>query len=745
VTEEPITKKYDVDMVGELSTVDAALASSAAAKIEAAGYEEWLRSMFPRHLSKQMGWFHDKFWAKAWAVAQAPESFRPAPLALPWFRSGAKSTSIRAAGGLLAALRKRRFILYFSGVQDAADRHVTNLGRMISSSNAAKYYPDLATAQVNEMTGSNVSWSRQQLVTKSGLVVVALGMNSVSRGINFDELRPDLIIIDDIDDQNDSAATVLKKIGTLAGDIFPTQQSNTWIVFAQNVIHSGSVMHKVLDGSGGILLNREVIGPVPAAEYYEYERFTGENGIRQYRVTQWRGSWDGFSREQGEQVLNESGPEYFEREYQHNTEILPAGAIYPACDPKLHYVTWSEFCAYMFRNGVEDVYERDEFGRIKMNDGTCPLVAEGRPVPQLPGRWTKGLGHDYGTTLDHPSVLKWATTPGEDEPLGGLPIFYRERVLPKYPHRHGDAVLPVSPMRVCKLIREEEWRWAEDQAMYVRVMSHEQSAAQLTYLFDEESFSDYDGLNFQKVYPDRWGGIAQMQNFFEVDYSRPHQFRVYPAGYKVQGTEVGGLPLPGAVRMLFLVADGQGELYVDEAGRMRQRQGRDDDGQARSRDERLKYVEKMNANGTAQKVPSDLFNDAMDAERFLAGGASAAGVFFVPPAAMSREQRARRRVEQKSPHLAEGAIAEREEAEQDRAWAAREVALDAARREVDAPLEPESPLARLRAARGGDAYEASDVGARERAQNLERARRDTHWGNNYGREGLSSLRDRRGY
>ncbi len=53
-------------------------------------------------------------------------------------------------------------------------------------------------------------------------------------------------------------------------------------------------------------------------------------------------------------------------------------------------------------------------------------------------------------------------------------------------------------MRVCKLIREVEYDWHEDEGMDIRVMSHEQSAAQLTYLFDEQTFSEYEGLNFRE-------------------------------------------------------------------------------------------------------------------------------------------------------------------------------------------------------------------------------------------------------
>jgi hypothetical protein len=99
--------------------------------------------------------------------------------------------------------------------------------------------------------------------------------------------------------------------------------------------------------------------------------------------------------------------------------------------------------------------------------------------------------------------------------------------------------------------------------------------------------TEYKGLGFVKVKPDRWGGISTMQNFFEVDYSQPNQFRRYPDGYKILNPNSGelvdmsGQPLPGRVRMIFVVADGQGELYVDDTGALKVTSATIDDGMIR--------------------------------------------------------------------------------------------------------------------------------------------------------------------
>jgi hypothetical protein len=119
---------------------------------------------------------------------------------------------IRGGAVALAARRRRRFFLYFSAVQSSADKHVVNIARMLQTPEMARYYPDLRNPMLSQVTGSQVSWSRQQIVTRGGVVFIALGLESAARGINWEEIRPDVIIIDDIDKLRDSVQVVQNKI-----------------------------------------------------------------------------------------------------------------------------------------------------------------------------------------------------------------------------------------------------------------------------------------------------------------------------------------------------------------------------------------------------------------------------------------------------------------------------------------------------------------------------------------------------
>lgn len=617
--------------------------SAAALKIEMDSVI-WRRSVFPTYFQKEDGWFHEKLWRKVWALQR---EVAPPPLLLPWSRDLGKSVCIRTAGVSAAARGLRRYILYFSGTQDQSDKHVMTISRMLRSSGIAMYYPDMGTAQLNEVNGAQVSWNRKRIVTASGLVIDSLGLDSAARGINYEELRPDLIIVDDVDKASDSPIEVRKKIELLAGSIFPTGQDNTWIIFAQNVIHDNSVMARTLDDRAEILLDADIIGPVPAMKSYSFSKTMGKGGRPKFKILKGESSWSGFSTLRAEKELNASGYEFFEREYQHNTKLIKPGAIYPGYSPLHHLSTWEEVARGMAESGL-NLRGKEEGEYI------------------IPYYWHKGLGLDYGTTIEHPSVLRWVTVSGEYDPFNDIWHFYRERCLPKYPHQKGEAVEPVSPIVLSKLIRESEYAWREADNMVTRVMSHEQSAAQQTFNNDEQlfakqaydfggdnkevDFTAFEGMDFYKRKGDARSGIAQMQDRFFLDMSKEHPYRRYPEGYTVthddgSTEDMSGKPVMGRPYVIFIVANDQGGLYVDGEGKLCVQAAADDDGMIRSRSERQHYCNAASQDGRQQNKPVAFFNDAMDAERYLAES------FAVETAPATRDQRLEMEIAKRNPNL----------------------------------------------------------------------------------------------
>jgi len=187
-------------------------------------------------------------------------------------------------------------------------------------------------------------------------------------------------------------------------------------------------------------------------------------------------------------------------------------------------------------------------------------------------------------------------------------------------------------------------------------MSHEQSAAHATYVNDEAEFSEYEGLDFRKRKGDARSGIAQMQNRFNLDMDRPHPFRVYPDGYLLDGRDVGGESIMGYPFQVHVVADDQGALYVDEAGKLCQQTAIDDAGMVRSRWERPRYRNVTSSDGKEQNRPYAMDEDAMCAERYLAEE------FGVSIQEASRDAKIQKRIEEINPALSLEELYKKQEA-----------------------------------------------------------------------------------
>src|SRR5690606_9853408 len=136
-----------------------------------------------------------------------------------------------------------------------------------------------------------------QLRTQAGFNVAAFGLLGSQRGVKLDEFRPDLIIFDDFDSRHDSEATVQKKTEIITDTILPAGSSDCAILFLQNLIHSDSIMSRLVDGRADFLLNREAAQVEPAMRDLEYEIEEDDAGKRFYRITSGTPTWEGQNRE----------------------------------------------------------------------------------------------------------------------------------------------------------------------------------------------------------------------------------------------------------------------------------------------------------------------------------------------------------------------------------------------------------------------------------------------------------------
>lgn len=303
--------------------------------------KRWLRKYFPEHFDKPLAEHHQQFWDWVWSLEPGE---RPRPLLFCLNRGGGKSASAEASAAIVGAVPDgqpltRNYVLYVSGTQDQADDHVQTIGQHLEASRIEETYPKLGKARVGEY-GDRWGWNRQRLVTEKGLIIDAYGLFGSGRGAKLEQYRPDYIILDDIDDETDSRKVVRKKEHRLQQQVIPSGADDRAILFIQNLVHSNSVMRRLIEGESEWLLNRKEIGPIKAAENLQYEKsFDEQVGRATYEVTGGTATWEGFDLQDIEDEINEVGPTSFLIEYQHEVERAGGGIFDPV---EYERCTWED-------------------------------------------------------------------------------------------------------------------------------------------------------------------------------------------------------------------------------------------------------------------------------------------------------------------------------------------------------------------------------------------------------------------
>lgn len=116
-------------------------------------------------------------------------------------RDGAKTTLLRTYAAKRVAYGISRTILYVGASQDKAKQSIKWVKRQIQSNHYFSSTFGLAKGK---------SWSDEQLEVLHGaeghsVWLLALGITGSTRGINIDDYRPDLIIVDDVMNEENSA------------------------------------------------------------------------------------------------------------------------------------------------------------------------------------------------------------------------------------------------------------------------------------------------------------------------------------------------------------------------------------------------------------------------------------------------------------------------------------------------------------------------------------------------------------
>lgn len=284
-----------------------------------ADWRAWCLDVFPQYYSDNFGERHRLFWEH---IEQIGETSNLPALVAIWPRGSGKSTTVEGAIVRMAAKRVRRYGWYISATQDQADKHVASVAGMLEAQTIGYYYPDLSKRLLDKF-GQSEGWKRNLLRCASGFSLEAIGLDKAVRGGKMDWVRPDLIILDDIDGRHDTAATVERKIQIITESILPAGAMDTVVIMVQNLIHKDSIASRLAGRSekkADFLLQRKVLGPYPAVVGLQTE--VTPDGIR---IVAGTSTWDGQDLAICEKQINDWGLASFGREAQHDVDDPPGG------------------------------------------------------------------------------------------------------------------------------------------------------------------------------------------------------------------------------------------------------------------------------------------------------------------------------------------------------------------------------------------------------------------------------------
>lgn len=314
--------------------------------------------------------FHEEIWEWAWSL-EAGVRVDPLVAILP--RGGGKSTNAELVTIATGDRGTRNYVLYVSGTQDQADDHVLNISNLLESPEIEARSPQLAERRVGKY-GHSKGWRRNRLSTASGFTVDGIGLDAAARGAKLDQFRPDLIIFDDIDDEQDTELKISKKIKSITRKLIPAGSTDLAVLAVQNLVHCNSVFTRMVDGRADFLARRKLIGPHRAIDNLTWEKV----GDR-VKITGGQSTWAGLSIATCQSMIDDMGLVAFLEECQHE-QASSEGTI------------------------VGDVWRE-----------SVHVLA---PFP-IPRNWLIFRSFDYGYSRPF-SVGWWARSPGGQAPNGRM-------------------------------------------------------------------------------------------------------------------------------------------------------------------------------------------------------------------------------------------------------------------------------------------------------------------------------------
>jgi predicted phage terminase large subunit-like protein len=159
------------------------------------------------------------------------------------FRGSGKSTLVTFSYAIWSVLgiQQKKFVLLLSQTRTQAKQHMTNLKRELEGNRMLRN--DLGPFQEEKD-----EWGSSSLVfTELGARIMAASSEQSIRGIRHNQHRPDLIILDDIEDMASvkTYESRQKTYNWLCGEVIPTGSQKTRVIVVGNLLHEDSMVMRL--------------------------------------------------------------------------------------------------------------------------------------------------------------------------------------------------------------------------------------------------------------------------------------------------------------------------------------------------------------------------------------------------------------------------------------------------------------------------------------------------------------------
>lgn len=147
-----------------------------------------------------------------------------------------------------------RFAVAFAHADAQAREHLQTFKSELDTNPLLRAdFPELCEPARRPASGTTLADRQGMLHTSSGFVFAARGIDSASLGLKVKEVRPDLLILDDVEPEEASYSPILagKRLGTITDGIFPLN-IRARVVMVGTVTMPDSIMHQLVKAANGV-------------------------------------------------------------------------------------------------------------------------------------------------------------------------------------------------------------------------------------------------------------------------------------------------------------------------------------------------------------------------------------------------------------------------------------------------------------------------------------------------------------